>query len=435
MTTIALTAVAIVAGITTTGATAAPARTPALITSPIAVPGWGVEKVWNSSFDDWEPTIVASATDGWVYQATTRLNGKPACKTCPAVAMVLRRSSDGGRTWDRRRFVCPCPGTQEQFDPQLAMSDDGSLYAAWLDGYKPGVTFSVSHDHGRTWSAPVAMPVPRSDKPVLVVSHDGQNVYIALNRPKYGDNYVAQSHDGGATWTAARVLHSPRYYFAGSAWISPDGTQIVFAEVDDNQHYTGVIHVDAIVSHDSGATWKRILVDTVARQPDCTSAGCYDGFYGSVSWVAGDSNGHLAIFYAGATKPAGPQRVYVRRSRNGGLKWTHTRLALTPNGPNAVSLAAIGDPGGRLRMWSMDNRTGRFNIWYRTWNPKSNRWSGAVRISNRVGGAPYKNAQGFLEDYGDYGGIAVTNTGKTIATWGEAPSYVGPGGTWLNLQK
>ena len=451
--TAALTTLAIVAGAGTTGAQAvgrvpspgsetarpssgAPAGsyTTGSAGKPIAVPGWSVEKVWNPGFDDWEPTIVASATDGWVYQATTRFNGARACKTCPPVAIVLRRSSDGGRTWDKRRFLCPCPGSQDQYDPQLALSDDGSLFAAWLNGFRPGVTFSVSHDHGRTWSAPVNVPSPWSDKPALVVSHDGQDVYIAFNGPSHGDSWVAQSHNGGATWTAKRVVKSARYYFAGAAWISPDGTQIVFAEVDDNQTYTGVIHVDAIVSRDSGSTWKRVLVDTVARQPDCTSAGCYDGFYGSVPWVAGDSAGRLAFFYAGASTPAGPQRIYVRRSRDGGLKWTRTRLALSPNGPNAVSPTAIGDSGGGVRLWWMDDRTGRFNVWYRTFNPNSKRWSGAARISNRLGGAPYKNAHGFTEDYGDYGGIAITNTGKTIATWGEAPSYTGPGGTWLNRQ-
>ena len=39
------------------------------------------------------------------------------------------------------------------------------------------------------------------------------------------------------------------------------------------------------------------------------------------------------------------------------------------------------------------------------------------------------------EVYGDYGEIAVTNAGKTVATWGEGFSYTGPGGTWFNVQR
>ena len=411
-------------------------RSASLQTSPIKVPGWSTEQVWNGGNDDWEPTIVASRTDGWAYQATTRIGGAKACKTCPGTSIALRRSRDGGHTWDKKRFLCPCPGSQDQYDPQLAMSDDGSVFAAWLNGYTPGVTFSVSHDHGITWSAPVSMPTAKwSDKPVLVVSRDGLNVFIAFNGPSHGDSWVAQSHDGGAHWTSRKVVGSSRYYFAGAAWISADGTKIVFAEVDDNQKYTGVIHVDAIVSADSGATWKQVRLDTVARQPDCKSAGCYDGFYASVPWVAGDSTGNLALFYVGATVPAGRQKLYVRRSHDGGQTWSRQRNVLSAPGSNAVSPAAVGDAAHTIRLWWMDDRTGRFNVWYRQWNPRSSRWSGAVRISNRRGGASYKNAKGFLEDYGDYGGITINYRGQTLATWAEAPSYTGPGGTWFNVQR
>jgi hypothetical protein len=47
----------------------------------------------------------------------------------------------------------------------------------------------------------------------------------------------------------------------------------------------------------------------------------------------------------------------------------------------------------------------------------------------------YHHANGFDEIYGDYGEIAVTNTGNTFATWGEGFSWTGPGGTWFNLQQ
>jgi hypothetical protein len=44
-------------------------------------------------------------------------------------------------------------------------------------------------------------------------------------------------------------------------------------------------------------------------------------------------------------------------------------------------------------------------------------------------------AAGFGEIYGDYGEMAVTSAGKTIAAWGEGYSYTGPGGTWFNVQR
>ena len=58
-----------------------------------------------------------------------------------------------------------------------------------------------------------------------------------------------------------------------------------------------------------------------------------------------------------------------------------------------------------------------------------------VRISDAPGGAAYKTASGFLEVYGDYGEVAITSTGKTIAIWGEGLSYTGPGGVWFNRER
>jgi hypothetical protein len=47
---------------------------------------------------------------------------------------------------------------------------------------------------------------------------------------------------------------------------------------------------------------------------------------------------------------------------------------------------------------------------------------------------PSVRAAGFAEVYGDYGEIAITSAGKSIAAWGEGTSYDGPGGVWVNRQ-
>jgi hypothetical protein len=58
-----------------------------------------------------------------------------------------------------------------------------------------------------------------------------------------------------------------------------------------------------------------------------------------------------------------------------------------------------------------------------------------IRISDASSGAPYKTAAGYAEVYGDYGEMAITRTGKTIAAWGEGISYTGPGGVWVNRER
>ena len=94
---------------------------------------------------------------------------------------------------------------------------------------------------------------------------------------------------------------------------------------------------------------------------------------------------------------------------------------------------AVGNDG--VRAWFMDQRTGRWNTWYTTSGDLGVTWSAPVRISDATSGTSYKSADGFLEVYGDYGEIAVTSAGKTVAVWGEGPSYNGPGGVWFNREK
>jgi hypothetical protein len=83
---------------------------------------------------------------------------------------------------------------------------------------------------------------------------------------------------------------------------------------------------------------------------------------------------------------------------------------------------------------SNGNDLGAWNVFYRTSNDGGATWSAPVVISDVTAGAAYKHPDGFDEVYGDYGEIAITSAGKTIATWGEGLSYAGPGGVWFNRQ-
>jgi hypothetical protein len=99
----------------------------------------------------------------------------------------------------------------------------------------------------------------------------------------------------------------------------------------------------------------------------------------------------------------------------------------------APTAEAVRD--GDVRLWFAERSpANRWNIWYRSSLDDGQSWSARVRISDATSGAGYKNANGFLEFYGDYGEIAVMSNGKTIATWAEGFSWLGPGGTWFNIQ-
>jgi hypothetical protein len=427
-------------GVLAGGASAAPSLASPKVhdhAAPAPHPGWTGEKLFGSTKNnDWEPAVAADPSAPFVYILTTRYGGLKACKKCPDPALILRVSEDGGRTFGADRFLCPCTGVVAQNDPQIEAASDGTLYAAWLNDFVPGVVVSKSHDHGRTWTAPITLKTPAiefGDKPALAISSTGRDVYVAWNA---SDSYVSVSHDYGATFDApTKTNNDTRYWFAYSGAVARDGT-VTFSETDYTQDSTGPVRVEAIRSTDGGKHWQQVLIDTVAQQPPCVSDGCPLEYYGPSALMAMDATGRLVVMYQGASVPAGPQRVYVRHSTNGGRTWSkRTDIDAGPSGTNAAFGGAAATGHGDFRLWYQDDRKGAagWNTWFRRSVDGGRTWLDEVRLSNRSSGAPYKSAAGFAQPYGDYGEVAITNAGATIAVWGEGASYNGPGGTWYDL--
>jgi len=410
--------------------------------APPAPPsGWAGERVISPTADDWEPAIAADPNAPYVYLLATRYTGPTACgNQCPLPYHVLKISTDGGATWGADRYLCSCRGVQGQFDPEIeVVPSTGAVYAAWMNGYN--VVFSKSSDHGQTWSPPVPVygNVSWNDKPVLAVSDNGNDVYIAFNGPTGGDPYIAQSHDAGATWTQTKIVDSKRYIYAFDGDVLPNGT-VVFSETSllyaNTSTLTGQDLVYVYRSTNVGATWSTNLVDTVEIGPNCTAAGCPNDYYPGHSAVSADANGNLVLLYDGATVSQGNESIWTRRSTDGGASWSG-RQALSTSGEMGDFPSVESRGAGDVRAWYMQTNGGNFdawNTWYRSSTDGGVTWTAPVKISDVTSGASYKTANGFLEPYGDYGETAITSAGKTIATWGEGNSYTGPGGVWFNRQ-
>jgi len=407
--------------------------------------GWVGEKVVDATVDDWEPAIAADPHSNYVYVLATRYGVPEPCKgNCPSPVIELLISADNGATWSAATPLCACQG-KGQFDPIIeVVPDTGDVYALFMIEFN--VWFTKSIDHGRTWSPPVPTygNVSWNDKPVIAMSNDGTDVYASWNGPTGGDPWVAESHDAGATWTQVKVIDSSRYYFAFGADVANDGT-VYFAEsgvtytaAGKGGKVSGPIEHHVFVSRDRGLTWQDHLVATVQPGIPCVAAGCTTDFYTGHTALTADAAGNAVVLYDGATTDGGLQAIYARHSSSFGATWSAPiRLSLSTEQSVAPAVTSTGT--GDVRAWYYQTSGGgnvdAWNVWYRRSTDGGTSWSAPLRISDATSGAPYVTAAGFAEVYGDYGEIAITSAGKTIATWGEGISYTGPGGVWINREK
>jgi len=409
-----------------------------------AAVGWAGEFPIDAIADDWEPAIAADPSAPWVYTLATRYAGKPCPGNCPTPWMALNISSNGGATWSAAKALCACKGSG-QFDPIIeVVPNTGAVYAAYMNGFN--VVFTKSTDHGTTWSAPVKTygNVSWNDKPTLAVSDNGVDVYISFNGPTGGDPWMAQSHDSGATWTQTKLVDSTRYYFDFDSDVAADGT-VYFAQTailyggggNKGTTPTGQIEEHVFISRDRGATWENRTIASVFPGPACVAEGCTPDYYLGHIALSADGNGNLVALYDGAAAAGGPQTIQSRRSTDGGRTWS-APTTLSTVGENSVTPAVESRASGDVRAWYYQTSGGgnadAWNVWYRSSTDGGSTWAAPVKISDATGGAAYKTAAGFGEVYGDYGELAITSAGKSIAIWGEGASYNGPGGVWINRQ-
>ncbi len=409
---------------------AEPTRASAVSQAPAA--GWQSESLWSATSNDWEPAIAAAPNSSWVYEATTRYGGPKACQQCSDPAIIVRASGDGGVTFGPDRYICACKGVKAQNDPQLAVATDGTVYAAWLNDYNPGVVFSKSTDHGVTWSTPLGVRgrgLSFSDKPILAISPTGQDVYIAWNA---SDSYMSVSHNFGASFAARVKTNSDSlYWFAEGGVVAPNGS-VYFGESAENQNATGPVKLAVIRSTNGGASWTTTFVDTSQQQPPCTVPSCPADFLASQLGIASDASGTLMVAYTLNTVSGAPKDLYVRTSTDGATWGARTEIGANA-GDAGFPVIESGGSAGDFRVAWQDDRNGAssWNTWYRRTANGGGTWGTQVRLSDLGSGASYKNANGYAFPYGDYFDLDVNASGTDLVIWSEGTNYVGPGGSWF----
>jgi hypothetical protein len=411
--------------------------------------GWYPEYLLNRKTDDWETAVAADPRKPLVYVLTTRYDIEPGCTShCRLPYIPVTISRDGGQTWEKSEPICSCRKSHGQYDPTIeVVPSNGDVYSAYLTADRNGAfstVFQKSTNHGRSWSEPVRVygRVGWTDKPEITMSANGKHVYVAWNGPQGGDPWVGVSHDYGQTWSQTKVNTSKRYFFAYDGTVLPDGT-VVFSQSSliyggQGASFDRTVRHYAIISRDKGKTWESVLVDDVQRGPDCVADGCSGDYYLGQASVANDPQGNLVFAYEGAPSDGEPQRIYTRTSTDEGRTWGR-RVVLSVPTENATGPRIDSAGNGDARVWYFQTANGgdpdAWNVWYRRSSDGGATWSNAVKLNSATSGPGYLTPDGFLEPYGDYGEIAVTNQGAAVAVWGAGFSYTGPGGTWIAVQQ
>ena len=190
-----------------------------------------------------------------------------------------KRSEDGGKTWGEVEFY---PFSKTLYDlgisvysscekAVLAKNGDIIAFNFICDlisnndcGYEPFriPSYCVSHDKGKTWSAPVAFGGKRAriydarvfDGDIYVLIHYSAN---SVDRTLPTEYHLFKSTDDGKTFSDVSVLPFDsgadfcRYY--GTMEKLDDGSIIAYSYRDKYDEF----HMDHVISRDGGASWSK----------------------------------------------------------------------------------------------------------------------------------------------------------------------------------
>lgn len=255
-------------------------------------------------------------------------------------------------------------------DPWITIAPDGAAYQSGI--VFGGVTFapnsfgaivvSRSTDGGRTWG-PVTTLIRDgnqflNDKDSITAdSTNAHFVYATWERVVGGESgsaptWFARTTDAGATWEPARSIYDPgptSSTLNNQIVVLPGGTLVLFfSEFNTVRNQTTVL-LRVILSQDKGATWSPPI--TIAqsqalgtRWPE-TGQSIRDG--ANLGSIAVGKNGDLAVVWQDSRFSGGVRDgIAFSRSHDGGLTWsTPTQVNSVPSVQALLPTVTIRDDG------------------------------------------------------------------------------------------
>lgn len=271
---------------------------------------------------------------------------------------LLRRSTDGGLTWDEPRVVaadnghtvgnpCAVPDTLRGTVHLLLTRNLGNdTEEAILAGTSRGtreVLVLTSNDQGTTWTPPRTISdAARRENWTWYATGPGVGVQLRSGRllvpcdhavagTREFYSHALLSDDGGATWRIGGVA-GPRTNECQAAEL-PDGTVLLAMRSYHGCHRRAVSR-----SPDGGVSWSPPVLDDSLVEPVCQA--------GLVA--AKRPGGEFTLLF---TNPAAEkrERLTIRLGTADGSRWPHARLLHA--GPSAYSCPAMLPDGTILSLY------------------------------------------------------------------------------------
>lgn len=262
--------------------------------------------------------------------------------------MVLKRSTDGGRTWGPLQVVIPGTGEEAIMNPCPVVDGDSVLLfciKAHRTGHNHHRYFLLSsEDEGRTWShreSPDSSLIAQDD---TFISGPGVGIKMRSGRiviPGYTNEMadettraaswsrVTYSDDHGLTWRLGQAVDFPWSNESQVVELS-NGALLLNWRVQKKEGHPGCR--GTALSHDGGETWSAPqLVSALPEAP------CQAGF------VSLDTSQRGALVFSNPDPAGGGRsRMTVRLSPDDGATWPHARVI--HDGPAAYSCPVdLGD--------------------------------------------------------------------------------------------
>jgi hypothetical protein len=302
----------------------------------------------------------------------------------------LARSTDAGKTWTVSNENIDSTGGS--FAPQVAWGPERTLVMAWLDEGAPGrqrydVHLRRSPDGGATWDEPVVVTRSRKDglsyKPRLYGDGKGRFwlAWVESGSTRRSVLLLSRSQDNGRTWSPPQQVSGTTHSIVGQS-LEPSGPDRLLLTWQAQRFEPTEVppRIYAATSRDAGATWSPpVPVDGLL--PQASTMALFQSSAVTPSgeaWVVWQDNRH------------GRNDVFAARSPDGGLTWGPP-VRLDADSPGtAESLhprLAVSQDGATVGVVWQDDRRGLEAVYFRMFS--GGQWSAETVVGTAI---PLKKA-------------------------------------------